>query len=160
MSTIYETKYYLLFGIIHLFTASSTVKTPKHTYAEDYCVGSEITKLPRKIMQTKLSNNLKIILILDGHNSKIYGPLMKIKTVFMNMRSIILIRCERTITQLSWWKKSQRILCLPYWEKNLYFLQNKLNRSIYIYRKKYNCLTVLKNKSCLLVPTIMWNISW
>ncbi len=89
MSTIYETKYYLLFDIIHLFTASSTVKTPKHTYAEDYCVGSEITKLPRKIMQTKLSNNLKIILILDGHNSKIYGPLMKIKTVFMNMRSII-----------------------------------------------------------------------
>ena len=101
MSTIYETKYYLLFDIIHLFTASSTVKTPKHTYAEDYCVGSEITKLPRKIMQTKLSNNLKIILILDGHNSKIYGPLMKIKTVFMNMRSIILIRCECTIRQLS-----------------------------------------------------------
>ena len=118
------------------------------------------SKLSGFSMQTKLSNNLKIILILDGHNSKIYGPLMKIKTVFMNMRSIILIRCECTITQLSWWKKSQRILCLPYWEKNLYFLQNKLNRSIYIYRKKYNCLTVLKNKSCLLVPTIMWNISW
>ena len=72
MSTIYETKYYLLFDIIHLFTASSTVKTPKHTYAEDYCVGSEITKLPRKIMQTKLSNNLKIIRTLDEDKNGVH----------------------------------------------------------------------------------------
>ncbi len=91
----------MLFGIICLLAACSDVRTPKHTHAEDYCADSETARLFRRSKWTGLDNDLKIILILDGHNSKIYGPLMKIKTVFMNMRSIILIRCECTITQLS-----------------------------------------------------------
>ncbi|MFR7464967.1 MAG: hypothetical protein ACLUVG_08540 [Phocaeicola vulgatus] len=75
------------------------MRTPKHTHAEDYCADSETARLFRRSKWTKLDNDLKIILMLDGQDfGKYTEHSMRIKMAFMNMRSIISVHCGYTMT--------------------------------------------------------------